>query len=126
MASDYRFDILSVQGGQISGTITASSDQDVPRTLDLLHQGSTVGFATCEPVANSVNLYRFTADIPAEIISDGVQTLLFNLRETEETLGHLSFVAGTPLEADIRAEVSQLRAELELLKKAFRRHCRET
>jgi hypothetical protein len=31
-----------------------------------------------------------------------------------------------PLEEDIRAEVSLLRAELDLLKRAFRRHCAET
>jgi hypothetical protein len=41
-------------------------------------------------------------------------------------LGSFSIVAGDALAEDIRAELSLLRAELDMLKKAFRRHCVET
>ena len=35
-------------------------------------------------------------------------------------------ITGEPLGDDIRAEVELLRAELDMLKRAFRRHCLET
>jgi hypothetical protein len=41
-------------------------------------------------------------------------------------LGSFSIVAGDALAEDIRAELSLLRAELDMLKKGFRRHCLET
>jgi len=64
--------------------------------------------------------------IPAHRIADGMQT--FVIRDTREdvVLGSFSIVAGDALAEDIRAEMSLLRSELDMLKKAFRRHCVET
>ncbi|MBZ4023661.1 hypothetical protein CKO11_14505 [Rhodobacter sp. TJ_12] len=62
--------------------------------------------------------------IPAELLSDGVQTFL--IRKDGETLTHFTLVTGEPLEEDLRAEIDLLRAELDMLKRAFRRHCVET
>ncbi|MFZ5749697.1 MAG: hypothetical protein ACOY5U_01375 [Pseudomonadota bacterium] len=42
------------------------------------------------------------------------------------TLASFVVIGGAPVEADLRAEVELLRAELDLLKRAFRRHCAET
>lgn len=42
------------------------------------------------------------------------------------TLARFTLVAGQALEEDIRAELNLLRAELDLLKRAFQRHCRES
>ncbi len=64
--------------------------------------------------------------VPLEAVSDGVQTLLIADAETGESLGSIPLLAGEPLSDDIRAEVDFLRAELDMLKKAFRRHCLET
>lgn len=64
--------------------------------------------------------------IPSEILKDGVQTLLILDKRTGDTLSHLSIVTGVPLDDDIRAEIDLLRAELDMLKRAFRRHCVET
>ena len=44
---------------------------------------------------------------------------------TGDALAHETIFAGELVEDDIRAEVSLLRAELDLLKRAFRRHCSE-
>ena len=41
-------------------------------------------------------------------------------------LGDFTLIAGEPLADDLRAEVELLRAELDMLKRAFRRHCLET
>ena len=64
--------------------------------------------------------------IPLEAVSDGVQTLLILDAHTGDTLGSIPLLAGEPLSDDIRAEMDLLRAELDMLKKAFRRHCVET
>jgi hypothetical protein len=55
-----------------------------------------------------------------------VQVFLINDAATGETLDSFTIITGEPLEDDIRAEVELLRAELDMLKRAFRRHCVET
>ena len=62
--------------------------------------------------------------LPVELLSDGVQTFL--VQQAGETVGRFSIVTGVPLEEDLRAEIDLLRAELDMLKRAFRRHCVET
>ena len=64
--------------------------------------------------------------VPADKIADGVQTFLIQDAETGETLDSFSIVAGDALSEDIRADITLLREELDLLKRAFRRHCLET
>ena len=64
--------------------------------------------------------------IPVDRIADGVQTFVIKDLREDMLLGSFSIVAGDALAEDIRAELSLLRAELDMLKKAFRRHCVET
>lgn len=64
--------------------------------------------------------------IPAEAISDGLQTFVITDATTGEVLSSFAIHAGDPLAEDIRTEIGLLRAELDMLKKAFRRHCVET
>jgi hypothetical protein len=64
--------------------------------------------------------------IPVDRIADGVQTFVIRDLREDMLLGSFSIVAGDALAEDIRAELSLLRAELDMLKKAFRRHCVET
>ena len=70
--------------------------------------------------------WRVSVPIPADRIADGVQTFLIRDRSEDLLLGSFSIVAGDALAEDIRAEMSLLRSELDMLKKAFRRHCVET
>ena len=64
--------------------------------------------------------------VPSHAIADGVQTFLINDADTCTTLGQFCLVAGEELSYDIRAEVTLLREELDMLKRAFRRHCLDT
>lgn len=64
--------------------------------------------------------------VPASAICDEVQTFLVEVGKTGESLGSFSLIAGDAIGADIRAEMDLLRAELDMLKRAFRRHCVET
>lgn len=64
--------------------------------------------------------------LPVEVIADGVQTFVIRDASSTDPLASFSIVAGDALAEDIRSEMSLLRAELDMLKKAFRRHCVET
>lgn len=64
--------------------------------------------------------------VPREALSDGIHTFLIRSADTGETLASFAILAGEALADDIRAEMDLLREELDLLKRAFRRHCLET
>ncbi|MCT4553172.1 MAG: hypothetical protein N4A53_00635 [Pelagimonas sp.] len=64
--------------------------------------------------------------VPAEAVGDGVQTFVIRDAIAESVLGSFTLIAGEALGDDIRAEMDLLRAELDMLKRAFRRHCLET
>ncbi|MEL6957893.1 MAG: hypothetical protein AAGL89_02935 [Pseudomonadota bacterium] len=64
--------------------------------------------------------------IPSDRISDGVQTFVIHDKSQSDPLASFAIIAGDALAEDVRAELSLLRAELDMLKKAFRRHCVET
>jgi len=64
--------------------------------------------------------------IPSHAISEGVQTFLITDRGLDQVLGSFAMMAGDVLSYDIRAEVNLLREELDMLKRSYRRHCRET
>lgn len=77
-------------------------------------------------VRSDGNGWWISVPIPLHTLSDGVQTYLVKDVETQETLASFAIAAGAPLSEDLRAEVDLLRAELDMLKRAFRRHCVET
>jgi len=64
--------------------------------------------------------------IPTDAIAEGVQTFVIFDKISGATLGDFTLIAGEAMGDDIRAEIELLRAELDMLKRAFRRHCVET
>ena len=70
--------------------------------------------------------WLFRIPVPREALSDGLHTFLIRDAEDGETLGSFAILAGEVLSDDIRAEMDLLREELDLLKRAFRRHCLDT
>jgi len=78
------------------------------------------------PVKDKPGLWAVSFPIPATILADGVQTVLIRDEASGDTVESFALVSGEPLEQDVRAEVDLLRAELDMLKRAFRRHCVET
>ena len=59
--------------------------------------------------------------VPAEILGDGVTTVLVTDAASGARLGSFAILAGEAVEGDLRAELDLMRAELDMLKKAFRR-----
>lgn len=109
-----------IRAGRWEGIVVSPEEP----TLEVVHLEQPL--AGLEVAAQHQGKWRLSLPIPAEILSDGVQTFLLRDTGTGEILGRFTIVTGVPLEDDIRAEVDLLRAELDLLKKAFRRHCVET
>ncbi len=68
------------------------------------------------------DLWRVSVPIPSELINDGVQVFAVSTADGTR-LGSFSLLAGNALDDDLRAEIGLLRAELDLLKQSFRKHC---
>lgn len=75
------------------------------------------------PEPQSWNVY---VPIPQHAIGEGVQTFVIYDTATDSKLGDFTLIGGSPASDDLRAEVELLRAELDMLKRAFRRHCLDT
>ncbi|TDK46845.1 hypothetical protein [Antarcticimicrobium luteum] len=64
--------------------------------------------------------------IPDEAVTDGVHCFVILDAASGAKLSDFAVIAGEAITDDLRAEVELLRAELDMLKRAFRRHCLET
>ncbi|MEL6808709.1 MAG: hypothetical protein AAFO97_13110 [Pseudomonadota bacterium] len=76
--------------------------------------------------AETEGYWQVQVPVPTKAISDGVQVFVIADATDDTTLGQFTLIAGEALAEDLRAEVELLRAELDMLKRAFRRHCTET
>ncbi|WP_264211576.1 hypothetical protein [Leisingera thetidis] len=88
--------------------------QDEPVAATTLAEGQTGGE------------WLVSVPVPAEALADGVQTFVIFDASDSTRLGDFTLIAGEAVADDLRAEVELLRAELDMLKRAFRRHCLET
>ncbi len=111
--------------GVWEGVITREDGGDSPPEIEATHLQKPLDGV--EVIARpEEKLWVLRVPIPPHVIADGVQTFLINDRATGETIGNFALMSGDALSYDIRAEVTLLREELDLLKRAFRRHCLET
>lgn len=111
------------QQGVWEGLLSGSSGA-VPK-IDVTHRGERVNDVSVE-VTPERDSFAVRVPIPPEAIADGMQTLLIADADTDEQIGVITLMAGEALADDLRVEVDLLRAELDMLKRAFRRHCLET
>jgi hypothetical protein len=70
--------------------------------------------------------WLLTVPMSAAAIADGIQTVLIVDRQTDQKIGDIVVIGDDVSSVDLRAEMNLLRAELDMLKRAFRRHCVET
>lgn len=64
--------------------------------------------------------------VPPAAVADGVHSFVITGAGQDEALAHFTLIGGDIAAEDLRTEVDLLRAELDMLKRAFRRHCVET
>ncbi|KAF0677323.1 hypothetical protein [Profundibacterium mesophilum] len=96
-------------------------DPAVPPDVALCHRGRPIEGATFAPDETVQGAWRLSVPLPAHLIDDGVQSLSVIAQPGAERLGGFEIAAGTVLEAELRGELERLSAELDLLKRAFRR-----
>ncbi|RVV98046.1 hypothetical protein EKE94_11320 [Mesobaculum littorinae] len=103
----------------------AAADAPAPE-LSVTYRDQVLRDVDLRPHPDTPEIWALRAPIPAEALSDGVQTFMIVDRQTGERVADFAVAAGEALAGDLRAELDLLRSELDLLKRAFRRHCRDT
>lgn len=111
--------------GVWEGVLTAVDENTEQPDLGVTHLDKPLGELRLKETGEP-NQWSVRVPIPIELIGDGAQTFLIFDRDTGNTLDSFTIIAGDAVSDDIRAEVALLRAELDMVKRAFRRHCAET
>ena len=116
---------LKLEQGRISGGIWEAVlvGAETAPEVEVRHEGRAVDAVTVTPVPGRPGHFAIRVPIPAWALNEGVQTFL--VQAGAESLGSFALIAGVPPEGDIRVELDLMRAELDLLKRAFQRHVRE-
>lgn len=112
-----------IQAGVWEGLLTGAVG--TPR-LEAMHLDMPLASVTVTAVAGGAGVWAVRVPIPAQVLSEGVQTFVIRDAQSGGTLAHFTVITGAAINEDFRAEMDLLRAELDLLKRAFRRHCVET
>ena len=107
--------------GRIGGADTGDEPPDIRVTfLDQPVEGVDL------QVGDGAGIWNLSIPVPGHAVADGVHTILILNGADDTKLGDFTLLAGEAMADDLRAEVELLRAELDMLKRAFRRHCLET
>ncbi len=106
------------ENGIWQGHLRAQTQPDI----QVLYRGEDVDGVTLSDVEDG---WTVTIPVPVAALSDGVHSFVISERSTARKLGDFTVIGGEPAADDLRAEVELLRAELDLLKRAFRRICRD-
>ena len=121
--TDFTLTKTRIRAGVWEGVLSGSTDAPA---LEVLHLEKLVAGVAVTAVPERAGDWLVQVPIPAEVLSEGVQTFLIRDAATGDKLQHFTVITGVAMEDDLRAEVDLLRAELDMLKRAFRRHCLET
>ncbi len=111
--------------GVWEGVIAGDSDDSPTPKIEVRVQDKPVPDVSLEPLPDPGS-WLLKVPVPTHFLADGVHTFMISESTLGQALGNFSIIAGDAAGEDIRAEMSLLRAELDMLKRSFRRHCRET
>lgn len=123
-----QFENHGLDAGMWSGLLTGA---EAPDRIALVNRGAILSTGVISSVpGDGEGVWRVTVELPASVLSDGVHSLLLvaDAGQGEEPplpdamqLDCLHLMAGAPLEHELLAEIHLMRAELDLLKREFRR-----
>lgn len=123
---DLKLTKTRIRAGVWEGLMTGGSERASVPEIEVRHLELPLNGVDVALAPGMKKTWTVRVPIPADLLSDGVQTFLIHARPDGEKLASFTIITGAALEEDIRAEVDLLRAELDMLKRAFRRHCLET
>jgi len=114
------FEDLGLRGGTWEGSLARAA---APGRIVLVHLGQVVGQADIAQLAEG--RWRVAVRLPLDRLTGGLTTFQLIEAGGEGAMGRrlavLPILAGQPLEGDLRAELSLMRAEIDLLKRELRR-----
>ena len=116
----------AVRAGVWHGVISADAAGQATPVIEVSHLGKVLPGISIGAVDGAAGRWVVSQPIPAEVLCDGVLTFLVREAGREAALGHFTILTGAAIAEDMVAEIDLLRAELDLLKRAFRRHCLES
>ena len=90
-----------------------------PPKIDVLLQGRPIRGVRVDPL-NMENCYELSVPIPPEAIGSGTYMLLIVEQGSSKVLSRIVLSGGDLNGEDLRAEIAELRAEIDLLKRLFR------
>lgn len=111
-----------LRGGVWEGTLTGPAGTEP--ILVLRHNDQVVPGLTLS--AQEAGTWAVRVPVAVDLIDDEFRTFVIVDETTDTILSSFSVFAGDHLAGDLQADVDLLRAELDLLKRAFRKHCVET
>lgn len=112
-----------VRAGVWEGVFSGAENKPA---LEVIFLEKPMAGVQVEAVPGRAGEWAVKVPIPVEVLSEGVQTFLLREAGSDLTLAHFTIITGVAMEDDMRAEVDLLRQELDMLKRAFRRHCLDT
>lgn len=117
--TDTKLTKTRIRAGIWEGVLTCGSDPKI----EVLHLEQPVAGHSTTAIPDRLGEWLLQVPIPADLLTEGVQTFLIRDQLSGEKLEHFTIITGVAMEDDMRAEIDLLRAELDMLKRAFRRHC---
>lgn len=114
-----------VRAGIWEAVLETAADAPAP-SVEVLHETSPLADVSVAPLDGQPGRWAVRVPVPATVLSEGLQLLVLHEIGQDGALARLAIVAGEAPDGDLRTEVEMLRAELDLLKRAFRRHCAES
>lgn len=121
--SDTKLTKTRIRAGIWEGVLRGPA---APPAIEVVLQGQTLSGVTQTAIPDRPGEWAIRVPIAPEHLSEGVQTYLIREVGGSDALAHFTIITGVAMEEDLRAEVDLLRQELDMLKRAFRRHCLET
>ena len=108
-----------LKNGRYEGTLTTSGRRvKVPALQITLPDSSLMDVE----ITRDGKGWALKADLPDFPLTEGVQTYHVRVVGTGEILDSFAVIAGDPATDDLRGDLELLRAELDMLRRAFRAH----
>jgi hypothetical protein len=103
---------------------TLNGPADASPILVLRHNDEVVPGLSVEETGSGTWAVR--VPVPTDLINDDIQTFVIVEEGSNTVLASFAIFAGDQLSDAKQVEMDLLRAELDMLKRAFRKHCIET
>ena len=116
--AEWQLERMRLAAGTWEGRLSGPPD-GTPPDLVAIWRGAEIAQVRTLPAGNGV--WTVVLTLPSDILSDGLQTLAVG-PPGADPLCTDTFAFGDPLAAELHAEVAALRTEIEILRRAFRRH----